>query len=651
MKKLLILAVLLVVLTPVFSIDFIPASGEEVPLETRNEQIYFHNYIHEYNWEGADTWAVRFNIEDFYDTSAEVAFKPDGVDFFYSSLDQFPISLSLRKSYFNQPSDSILVATTFNADDVAYGWNHWSFELDSLGVEFWVVMEFTTNSIDKFIPGSYGTGEHSYYENDGNFVNLNRPSEFLVNLTGDLVMEELLADAWVEDFYLPENGEDNFFLFPVIKLKATSDETVDFNDIWVSYQRLSPFRSFSADSIWVGTIENDETIEIDLSDPEFTQIGLPTEADNSEYTMVVNINSSLDGFSFNNNASIILDELPRAAGKLLVENSVKLDHGLSNLMWDLEETALADYNVEVLNYFSDLGDSLYSHDSTLRSLFYNFSLFPACAANGDRKINGILTEQIFQDSLQSYLDGAAERTVQLLTTFDLEASYTNNNSIYTHITLANDQSNYFSKRLTKSKLYVAVVEENISTLPQQYGSTMLNMVQEFDGLEFASLNTIYSEPIVKSFLIDLNEIDSFGAELNNLKIFAWLQNTVTKEIHHFTSLNFSDIGNSSGGNEDVPENSLSLNIYPNPFSGSDDLQVKLNGLSRNIVKSELKVYNVKGQLIRRIEGSQDRSDQLSWDGNDSSNNKVASGVYLLKIAVDDGSSIQTRNKKCLIINK
>ncbi len=405
MKKLLMLAVLLVVLMPVFSIDFVPASGEEVPLESRNEQIYFHNFIHEYNWEGADTWAVRLNIQEFYDTSAEVSFKPDGVDFFYSSLDQFPISLSLRRSNFSQPSESTMISTTFNADDLAYGWNHWSFDIDSLDVEFWVVMEFETNSIDRFIPGSYGSGEHSYYENEGIFVNLNRPSEFLVNLTGELMLEEPVADVWVENFYLPANAEDEMMIFPILELRSASNDTIPVSDIWVSYQRISPFRSFSADSIWVGTIEDNQTVELDFSDPEYTQLGLLNEDDNAEYAMTVNVNSVKDSFSFNNSASIILDELPRGTGKLLVENSVKLGHSLSETMWDLEEAVLPGYDVEVLNYFSDLADSLYSQDANLRSLFYNFSLFPACVANGDRKIHGILTAQIFQDSLQSYLDG------------------------------------------------------------------------------------------------------------------------------------------------------------------------------------------------------------------------------------------------------
>lgn len=644
------LVALLVYISAVYSIDFIPASGEEVHLENRNEQVYFHNFIHEYNWQGASSWAVRFDIEEFYGSNSSISFNADGVDFFYSSLDQYPITLHLRENSFSQPGE-ILITKTFSPDEVSYGWNHWTFGEVFAGVEFWVVMEFETNSINRFIPGSYGTGEHSYYENEGVFVNLNRPSEFLVNLTGDLVVEDLVADAWIEEFYLPDSSETEMFLLPIIKLRATSNDTIDFNDIWLTYQRVSPFRSFSADSIWIGTIENDEIVEIDLSDSDYIQLGLPNEGDNSEYKMKVNINSDLDGSSFNNSATIIVDDLPRGTGKLLVENSVKLDHGLSATMWALEDSVLADYDAEVLNYFSDLGDSLYSHDSILRSLFYGFSIFPACVANGDRKINGIINSEIFQDSLRSYLDGAAERTVQLLSTFDLQANFTTNNSVYAHITLANDQANYFGSRLAKSKLFVAVVEDDISTQPGMYGSTMINMVQEFDGVEFSSLNTVNSDPMETSFLIDLEQVDNFGDDLNNLKIFAWLQNTETKEIHHFTSLNFSDIGNSSGGNEDVPENSFRVNIYPNPFSGNEELQVKLKGLTRAVVQSELKVYNVKGQLVRSIQSKQDRADQLSWDGKDSSNNRVASGVYLLNIAVDDGKSIQTRNRKCLIINK
>jgi len=652
MKKLLMLAVLLVVLMPLFSIDFIPASGEEVPLESRNEQIYFHNFIHEYNWEGADTWAVRFDIEDFYETSADVSFQPDGVDFFYSSLDQFPISLSLRTSYFSQPNDTILVSTTISADELAYGWNHWSFDLDSLAMEYWVVMEFETNDINRFIPGSYGSGNYSYYKNGDYFVNLNRPSEFLVNLTGDLLPNEPVGDVWVEDFYLPEGTENNTVMNPIIKLSAEAapGDSIGFHDVSLTYNRVSPFRSYDIDTLWVGTIGTDEIIELDTAD--YGMLGLEKEDDNAEYKFLINVNSDKDGFSFNNSAEIIVDELQRGVGTMLVENSVKLEHGLSEDMWALEETGLQNYDAEVINYFTDIGDSLYVHDAAQRALFYHFSVFPACVVNGDRKINGILNEQIFQDSLQSYLDGASERSVKLLTDFQVDALAQPNDSVNVNITFRNDEYNYFSSRITNTKLFVAAVEDEISTLPEMYGSTMLQIIHEIDGSELGELTpAALGFEIEKSFSFFQNEIDTFEGDLNNCRLFFWLQNTDTGEIHHFESLAFSEFGTTSGPNEEVPQSGFNVSIYPNPFNGRDELQVKLQGLARSVKQSEMKIYNVKGQLVRKIENKQDRADQLSWDGKDSSSNEVSSGVYLLKIAVDDGKSIQTRNRKCLIINK
>jgi len=650
MKKLLMLAALLVVLMPLFSIDFIPASGEEVPLESRNEQIYFHNFIHEYNWEGTDTWAVRFNIEDFYDTNADVSFQPDGVDFFYSSLDQFPISLSLRKSNFSQPNDTILVSTTIAATELEYGWNHWAFEVDTLAVEFWVVMEFETNDINRFIPGSYGSGDYSYYKNGDIFESLNRPSEFLLNLTGELVSNEPVADVWIEDFFLPDSSERHETFNPILEISAAAVDTTGVNEVWVSYQRVSPHLAYSADSLWIGTIENNEIIEINTAD--YTQLGIDNIDSNSEYKFLVSVNSSEDGFSFNNSAELVIDELQRGVGTMLIENSVKLNHGLSEDLWEQEALGLSNYDVEVINYFTDIGDSLYVQAAALRSMFYGFSVFPACVVNGDRKINGILNNEIFQDSLNSYLEGASERTIKLVTDFEVDALVSANDSVQVNISLRNDEYNYLSSRISNAKLFVAVVEDEIYSLPEMYGTAMLEIIHEIDGTELSDLTpSSLGLTIEKSFSFFQNEIDTFEGDLNNCRLFFWLQNKETGEIHHFRSLAFSDFETTSVAGDDVPGNSFNVSIYPNPFNSNEDLQVKLNGLNRSIVQSEMKVYNVKGQLVRKVVGKQDRADQLSWDGKDNFNNRVASGVYLLNIAVDDGKSIQTRNRKCLIINK
>jgi len=76
---------------------------------------------------------------------------------------------------------------------------------------------------------------------------------------------------------------------------------------------------------------------------------------------------------------------------------------------------------------------------------------------------------------------------------------------------------------------------------------------------------------------------------------------------------------------------LSLITSPNPFR--DNLSIELGRKANTPV--QITIYNSKGQLIRALEtlpGS-----RFWWDGRDSKNNPVPSGVYLLMAVTPEGS--------------
>lgn len=93
---------------------------------------------------------------------------------------------------------------------------------------------------------------------------------------------------------------------------------------------------------------------------------------------------------------------------------------------------------------------------------------------------------------------------------------------------------------------------------------------------------------------------------------------------------------------DQPElPAASLNIkscYPNPFNSS----VTIVWEQKNPEPVQLSVYNLKGQLVKQIfsgtKGSGEQS--IAWDGADSQNNKVGSGIYFLRL--QSGNKVQTR---------
>ena len=76
-----------------------------------------------------------------------------------------------------------------------------------------------------------------------------------------------------------------------------------------------------------------------------------------------------------------------------------------------------------------------------------------------------------------------------------------------------------------------------------------------------------------------------------------------------------------------------VNTFPNPFFESVSLSFALS--SPTFV--DLSVYNVKGQIIRRLSNEDMGMGEhtLFWDGKDKSGNSVVSGIYFYKFISDD----------------
>jgi hypothetical protein len=90
--------------------------------------------------------------------------------------------------------------------------------------------------------------------------------------------------------------------------------------------------------------------------------------------------------------------------------------------------------------------------------------------------------------------------------------------------------------------------------------------------------------------------------------------------------------------EILPEKTVLLPNYPNPFNPGTWLPYKLAKDSDIIIK----VYNVSGQLIRTLDlGNQNTGFYLTkakapyWDGRDSEGSKVSSGVYYYTLQAGD----------------
>jgi hypothetical protein len=86
--------------------------------------------------------------------------------------------------------------------------------------------------------------------------------------------------------------------------------------------------------------------------------------------------------------------------------------------------------------------------------------------------------------------------------------------------------------------------------------------------------------------------------------------------------------------EEVSSKSTEVNCYPNPFKDRICIEVRTAGNS----KMRVEILNQTGQLIKEIMPVKNMDNCwyfATWDGTDSNHHKVATGMYFLRIVVDN----------------
>jgi flagellar hook assembly protein FlgD len=82
--------------------------------------------------------------------------------------------------------------------------------------------------------------------------------------------------------------------------------------------------------------------------------------------------------------------------------------------------------------------------------------------------------------------------------------------------------------------------------------------------------------------------------------------------------------------EIAPNLQLVVSNYPNPFIGATTISYKLP----QPAQTELSIYNLRGQLVRKLVNEPLTSGQhtVTWDGKDDNGKALASGMYLCRIS-------------------
>jgi hypothetical protein len=92
----------------------------------------------------------------------------------------------------------------------------------------------------------------------------------------------------------------------------------------------------------------------------------------------------------------------------------------------------------------------------------------------------------------------------------------------------------------------------------------------------------------------------------------------------------------------LPEQFTLAQNYPNPFNPSTTIQYTVNqpGFGRSSrLRTLLTVYNLQGRRVKTLVDAEQGAGEytISWDGTDSSGDRVASGIYLYRLERGDRS--------------
>ena len=135
----------------------------------------------------------------------------------------------------------------------------------------------------------------------------------------------------------------------------------------------------------------------------------------------------------------------------------------------------------------------------------------------------------------------------------------------------------------------------------------------------------------------------------NCYVTGYFAGITTFGSYSLTSSGSNDIfaaklGNNTSVENEIISTEIRLSNYPNPFNPTTTISFSI----QNDSKVELMIYNIKGQKIRSLLSDQITVGEHSivWNGEDASEKKVGSGIYLYKLNMNGKMEAV---KKCLLL--
>jgi len=145
----------------------------------------------------------------------------------------------------------------------------------------------------------------------------------------------------------------------------------------------------------------------------------------------------------------------------------------------------------------------------------------------------------------------------------------------------------------------------------------------------------------ESALILIN-VSTYDMETGYYEVYVCVTSEIGQKINIPVTLEVS-----YGINHEPEEPQNSVSAYPNPFRNST--AISFHRTTESTENTEIKIYNIKGQLIKTITSFPNHclgTHEIVWDGKDKDGRKVSSGLYYYQVKI--GDEIIGTNK-CLLM--
>ena len=639
MKKLLIIS-LWGIFGILAAVNFTVGEGNNTEIVSRDSLAYYHNNTDDLHWYGAESWAVFFDFNNYFDSIDSLEFEATGAYIYIpNELPDDELTVRLCENNINQPGE-LLESQTINP---VLGWNEITFSHSYTDTIFWLIADYPTNSVDQFIAASAIDGTHSYYRQDDYYFNLAASgfvSEFLFSLKGNFLIER---DIELVDFHLQidENyypdGSLNFDAYPVFTVRNNSN--IIFTNCYLALSITYPLWTIT-DTIYISSISAHEELTMNYFQNPLYKYDLLRRY--SQYNIDARLVHELgfDDLPDNNEKNYYLNIFPYEPENIFVENFLKLGV-YNNEIWSEEAEILNPDSCEILNYFSDISDSLYCPDALERFIDYNLSGYPSVIVGGEKKIIGYNNN--FVDSLCSYTNSFFSTNNNFVLETSRFATVNPSLNVNFSFTLKNEKTYIFTDYLEECRLYVAIAEENVQLRENVFGSILLNIIYDEENPQ---LNCEDSLTVTVEFN-ELYNVDPIN-NLANCKLIYWLQNMETGKIEFLNSIPFGDFTFTEANETEQAFEDIRLEMFPNPFSPNNSLKLNLS-YSQAFDSGKLEIFNIKGQLVKSLNIENSSNSFLVWDGTDSKNKLVGSGIYFLRIQLKRRNTVKSYLRNCIFI--